>query len=133
MTSYVLDTNIISLILRRDAQVLAQFQEVVLADSTILACPVVWYEIRRGLLARDAKGQMQRFEVLFENFTWQDYDQADWALAVDLWTQRRSQGLPIGDADLLIGVFAHNRGAAVVTDNVKDFVGLNLTIENWAD
>ena len=33
--------------------------------------------------------------------------------------------------DLLIAVFAHNRNASLVTDNEKDFVELDITIENW--
>jgi predicted nucleic acid-binding protein len=91
----------------------------------------VWYEIRRGLLAKDAKSQMHDFEALFTRFVWQDYTQSDWTLGSELWFQRRAQGKPIHDADLLIGVFTRNRGATLVTDNAKDFSGLNLSIENW--
>jgi predicted nucleic acid-binding protein len=83
------------------------------------------------LLAKNAQVQMQRFEALFELFVWQDYVAADWSLAATLWTQRCAQGKPISDADLLIGVFARNRSAILVTNNEKDFVGLGVTVENW--
>lgn len=131
MTTYVLDTNVVSLILRGDLAVRRHFRQVLTADSPILGCPVVWYEVHRGLLARDAKGQMIQFEALFENFIWQDYTHADWTLAASLWAHRRGEGLPIGDADLLIGVFARNRDAVLVTDNEKDFAGLGITVQNW--
>jgi tRNA(fMet)-specific endonuclease VapC len=131
MTLYVLDTNIVSLVLRRDPTVLAQFKQVLTPENVILGCPVVWYELRRGLLAKDAKQQLKRFESLFSAFVWQDYTANDWALAATLWANRRGQGRPVGDADLLISVFARNRNAILVTDNEKDVAGLGLTVENW--
>jgi predicted nucleic acid-binding protein len=48
MASYVLDTNIVSLILRGDTQVRENFEKIVNPDNIILGCPVVWYELRRG-------------------------------------------------------------------------------------
>ncbi len=131
MTVYVLDTNIISLIMRQHPTVRARFDAALGPQNDFLGCPVVWYEVRRGLLARDARNQIADFEFLFSTFLWQDYTQADWTLAASLWMQRRSQGLPIGDADLLIAVFARNRGAVLVTDNEKDFAGLGVTVDNW--
>ena len=37
----------------------------------------------------------------------------------------------LGDADRLIGVFARNRNAVLVTDNDRDFVHLGVSLENW--
>lgn len=74
---------------------------------------------------------MKRFEELFATFVWQDYTLVDWSLAATLWAQRRTQGIPIGDADLLIGVFAINRDAILITDNEKDFIELGVVVENW--
>jgi len=87
--------------------------------------------LHRGLIAKDAKAQMARVERLYTPFQWQDYDQRDWSLAATLWAQRRAQGRPISDADLLIAVFTINRNAVLATDNEKDFDGLNVTVENW--
>ncbi len=131
MTNYVLDTNIVSLILRRNASVDERFNQVLTPNNLILGCPTVWYELRRGLLAKDAKAQMKRFEALYATFEWQDYASADWHLAANLWLGRRTLGIPIGDADLLIGVFARNRNAVLVTDNEKDFVNLDIVLANW--
>jgi len=74
---------------------------------------------------------MQYFQRLFATFVWQDYTRNDWEQAATLWVHRRVKGLPIGDADLLIGVFALNRDAVLVTNNEKDFAGLGITVENW--
>ena len=130
MTSYVLDTNIISLILREHPAVTARMNAISMGNI-VLGCPMVWHEVRRGLLARDAKAQMALFENLFATFQWQDYTRDDWSLAAEWWAQRRAAGQPIADADLLIAVFAHNRNAALVTDNEKDFADLGVNVENW--
>ena len=132
MTRYVLDTNTVSLILRRDPIILRHLAVILTPDNVVLGCPVVWYEVQRGLLAKDARVQMQRFEKLFATFHWQDYTWSDWELAAILWVGRRTQGKPIHDADLLIGVFARNRDAVLITDNEKDFIDLGVAVENWA-
>ncbi len=132
MTFYVLDTNIVSLILRRDAPTLKRFEAILVPDNLIIACPLVWYEVRRGLLKRDAQRQMRRFLELFATFAWQDYTQADWALAADLWAERHKQGLPIEDADLVIGAFARSRSAVLATNNASHFQRLGIIIEDWS-
>lgn len=65
MTRYVLDTNIVSFILKRDPRIRSRLEHVLALDSVFLGCPVVWYELQRGLHARDAKRQMSRLERLF--------------------------------------------------------------------
>lgn len=129
--NYVFDTNIISAIIRSDSKVIARMSSVIAPSDTILGCPMVWYEARRGLLAKDARSQIRRFEGFFARFQWDNFTPEDWALAADLWTIRRKMGAPIEDADLLIGVFARNRNAILITNNEKDFVALGITIENW--
>jgi len=131
MTRYVIDTNIIALRLRNSENVKQHLSHIVQSQDVVIGCPVVWYEVRRGLLQRDAKGQMMRFTLLFSGFEWQDYTINDWTLASELWAKRSLLGKPVGDADLMIAVFTINRNAILVTDNEKDFVDLGVTIENW--
>src|SRR5689334_5160691 len=100
MTTYVLDTNIVSLVLRNQALVRARLSEALSPENIILGCPVVWYEVRRGLIARDARRQIGTFDSVFAVFVWQDLNQTDWSLATDLWARRRASGSPISDADL---------------------------------
>lgn len=131
MITYVLDTNIISLILRKEATVAARLEEVQSTRHRMFGCPAVWYEVRRGLLYRDSKAQMSHFFLLFDRFEWQDYTVDDWRLAAEIWANLRANGRQIADADLLIAVFALNRNAILVTDNEADFAGISVTIENW--
>jgi len=128
---YVLDTNIISFIIGNDPVVKARFDQIRTGDNLILACPTVWYEIRRGLLARNAATKVAYAQRLFSLLKWEDYKFEDWALAAELWVKRRAMGRPISENDLLIATFTINRNAILVTDNTKDFSGLLVNLENW--
>jgi tRNA(fMet)-specific endonuclease VapC len=131
MTAYVFDTNVVSQLLRRNHRVESHFKQILLPETLIIGCPLVWYEIQRGLLKLDARRQLKEFETLFQGFEWQNYTLSDWAMAAVLWSQRHKNGIPIADADLLIGAFARTRNAILVTNNVTDFVNLGLTVEDW--
>ena len=131
MSTYLLDTNVISLILRRDRVVERKTEQVLAANALVVLSPVVFYEIERGLLKRDAKKQKEFFENLISKFEWHDIDRIDWEEAAQLWMERENLGRPIDDANLLIAVQAKRSGAILVTDNEKDFDGLGVKVENW--
>jgi predicted nucleic acid-binding protein len=59
MTRYVLDTNILAAFLRDESEVVKRISEAAQANAEFLLCPIVFYEILRGLLHRGAKTQLQ--------------------------------------------------------------------------
>lgn len=131
MRSYVFDTNIVSYIIRNEGWIQPYLRTIYLPTNTFIACPVVHYEVQRGLLVRDARSQMMRFERLFARFSWQEYIREDWQLAADLWQHHQAIGKPIADADLLIAVFTIRQQATLVTSNHKDFVATGVKLEVW--
>ncbi len=131
MTTYLLDTNIISSVLRRDSLVERRAEEAFAANATILLSPVAYYETKRGLLKRDAKRQMAFFEKWMSQLVWRDLEREDLDLAAQLWATREKLGRPIEDADVLIAAQAKRLEAILVTDNEKDFHSLGITVENW--
>lgn len=131
MSNYLLDTNIISRIVREDPQITRRFEHLLTGEHLFWGCPLVYFEVKRGLIARDAHAQLKRFEDLHSVFYWSDYHRDDWQLASEIWAKRRLVGRPISDADLLIAVYATNRSAILVTNNTKDFVDLNVQLEDW--
>jgi tRNA(fMet)-specific endonuclease VapC len=133
MSIYLLDTNIISAILRRVPLVQNRLRDSVPAHDQIWLSAVVYYESKRGLLKRDAKNQMESLELLTTRFEWCDVIQDDWERAAHMWASRFKIGRPIEDADLLIAAQAKRLNAILVTDNAKDFDGLNVSIENWRE
>jgi len=129
---YVLDTNILTALLRKEETATRHVQQALNANAEFLMCPVVFYELYRGLLHRDAKRQQSFFLQFTANFAWDDLVREDWEEAAQLWAGLRRGGRPIDDdADLLIGTFAARRSAIVVTDNVKHFALLGVPVENW--
>lgn len=131
MTRYLLDTNIFAAILRRNQEVIQQTTQALADGNEFLLCPVVFYEVYRGLLYRDAGRRLSFFLDYTREFMWQDFTRADWQRAARLWAALRQQGQPIADADLLIGAFAAERQAVVVTANEKHFEPLGVMTENW--
>ena len=131
MTSYLLDTNIISAVIRKEVPAEQALRRAVSREDTILLSAIIFYEVKRGLLKRDAKKQMDALEHLVGQFAWCDVAHDDWEQAAQLWAEREKAGRPIEDADVLIAAQAKHLGAILVTDNEKDFEGLGVKVENW--
>lgn len=131
MTTFLLDTNILSAILRKETAVEQRFRQAIVDDDNLLLSVVVYYEIKRGLLKRDARKQMVTFEYLSNQLAWCDVIIEDWELAARLWSERFKHGKPIADADVLIAAQARRLDAILVTDNTKDFDDLGVKTENW--
>lgn len=64
-------------------------------------------------------------------FRWVDYDSDMWTQAAELWAIERRRGRAHDDADLLIAAFARKLGATMVTNNVADFVSLDVLVVDW--
>lgn len=128
---YVLDSNIITALLKKEAITSRHISEALATDAEFLMCPVVYYEVYRGLLHRDAKKQLGFFLQFTSTFYWDDLNHDDWERAAKYWASLHAKGNPIEDADLLIGTYAAQRDAIVVTDNESHFLPLGLSIENW--
>ena len=129
---YVLDTNILTALLRQENTAVESVQEALFANAEFIMCPVVFYELYRGLLHRDARKQQGFFLNLIATFTWDDLTRHDWEEAARTWARLRGIGRAVAnDADLLIGTFAMRRNAVVVTDNTNDFAPLGVPFENW--
>jgi tRNA(fMet)-specific endonuclease VapC len=128
---YVLDTNIVTALLRNETKTIEYTARAAAANAEFLLCPVVFYEALRGLLHRNAQKQKQRLLDYAATFIWDNFTRADWENAAELWATLRGQGIQVSDADLLIGVYAQQRQAVVVTANEKHFVPLGVQTENW--
>jgi tRNA(fMet)-specific endonuclease VapC len=128
----VLDTNIVSAILRRHEGVRARLKEELRENSIVHLCPVVYFEVLRGLRHKDAHGQERRFHALASNLNRDSLEHGDWVMAAHMWAHARSRGRRSDDdADVLIAAYARTRGATVVTANTKDFEVFDLPLENW--
>lgn len=128
---YVPDTNILSYVLQRRQVTIDRFAAAAKTDAEIFLCPVVYYEIRRGLLDKGVARQITDFDRLTADLIWVEVERPMWEDAANSWATDKRKGRPHQDADLLIAAFARVLQATVVT-NDSDFRGLNVPVENWA-
>jgi predicted nucleic acid-binding protein len=121
MTTFALDTNIISFILRGDIVASDRLKRENDCGNAFIIPPLVYYEIRRGLLADNAKKLIQPFvdfceEISIGEMTLEVYDEA-----ARHYDSRRRIGRPVGDMDVLIAAFCIVNGYTLVTHNTKHF------------
>ena len=65
MKKALLDTNILSYFLRGETQVVKKFREYQQFHSYLTFSVLTYYEIKSGLLYKDAKNLLQQFEIRF--------------------------------------------------------------------
>ena len=131
---YVLDTNIVSAIMRSDAEVLRRLQETNRRD-VLLPQPVV-AELAYGIarLPKSKRRQLleERFAMLaatLEKIAWTDAVSSAFGEIKALLERR---GRPIEDFDAAIAAHALAHAATLVTANVKHMASIPALLhENW--
>jgi len=130
---YALDTNIVSYILRGD-KALKDKLTLERTNGNISVIPLmVYYEVKRGLLAKDATNKMKFFETLCENLGIHELTKSDMNTAANIYADLKRIGKPIDDSDLLIAAQCITNGYTLVTNNTKHFENIvDLKFVNWA-
>lgn len=132
MSRWVLDAHIISAVMRQEPPVLGRCDAAMAQRGILLLCPVVLYEIERGLMALpEATRRRQAFEHLKASLAYREPDRRVWLRAAQMWAAERGAGRTRSDDDLLIAAFADVHTATVVTRNLRDFEGLGVPVEDW--
>ena len=130
--TYVLDTNIITAILKGNERIKLKAQKVILEGNKIFINGISYYETKRGLLAINATAQLERFEQFCKKFglvlleTQDIFDKAS-----EIYADLRHKGKLIKDADILIASMVLHKNFILVSDDT-DFNRIEgLKIENW--
>jgi Predicted nucleic acid-binding protein, contains PIN domain len=131
VTRYLLDTNIISDLIRnpqgRAAKRIAKAGEDAICTSIIVAAELRYGCAKSGSarLIKAVEDVLGEIEVLpFEAPADADYG--------DIRTTLEAAGTPIGSNDMLIAAHARTLGATVVTANTQEFKRVGgLKVENW--
>jgi predicted nucleic acid-binding protein len=127
----LLDTNIITFVLRERDSVLRRFTEALASDVPFVSSDVVDYEIRRYLVLKGANRQLERYEALSRDWRVVSLTRHDWHAAAKLWAEIHRAGRSIEDRDLLIAISALKEQATVVTNNTRHFEGLGIPLVDW--
>jgi len=137
MSAYLLDTNLISCILKRQTgsqRANSKLQSLLKQNALILISPIVFYELARLLYKKKAEKQLASLEKLVNFLNWCDLNRTTWESGSKLWAKCRRKGRPTGegiDADVLIAAQAKEHNAIVITDNVRHFQYLGVNYESW--
>jgi tRNA(fMet)-specific endonuclease VapC len=132
--SYLLDTNIVSLIIKRDLKVYQKIEDVKAQRKSIFISCITYFEIKRGFLAVAAPKQRERFNQLC-----QDYqiilldDLAILEKAAEIHAHLRLRGLPIQTEDILIAATAIVKSLIVVSNDSDLLRVEGLSLENWVE
>ena len=131
MTRYLLDTNVLSDLVRNpQGRVMTQIAEV--GDQAICTSIIVAAELRFGAAKRASERltlQLERILAAIEILPFEPPADAAYA---QLRAKLEAAGTPIGGNDLLIAAHALVSGCVVVTDNEREFGRVSgLGVENW--
>ncbi len=131
MTGYLLDTNILSDLVRdpqgRIAQRIAEVGDDAISTSIIVAA-----ELRFGAAKKGSKRLTLQLERILSAIDIQPFDAPADAAYAQLRVQLEASGSPIGGNDMLIAAQALAMDCTVVTDNVREFARVGgLRVENW--
>ena len=135
MTTYALDTNIISFMLKQNAGIINSYRSANDLGHTFVIPVVAYYEIRRGFLAVNATVQMQAYEDLCDVFEVVEMSLEAWEKAAQIWSALRKSGSPLGkdDGDIFIAAQCIVNGYTLVTDNISDFTRVDgLRYISWS-
>lgn len=132
MHRYLLDTNILSALIKHPHSVLAQkigrMPRDTFCTSVIVAC-----ELRYGVEKKASESLTAKVELLLNEIDilpleYEPVNQHYAALRVFL----ERQGQIIGANDMLIAAHALSLEAILITDNVREFARIpDLKLENW--
>jgi len=130
--TYVLDTNIITSILKGNEKVKRKVREVIVGEEEIFINGISYYEIKRGLLAANATAQLSRFDLLCERLGLILLnDKSIFDEAAEIYATLSKKGAIIEDADILIASVVKASKFILISDDTHFNRIQGVRIENW--
>lgn len=133
MSGYLLDTNIISEVIRNPGGRVARRIEQV-GPKEIFTSIIVASELRYGCAKKASPKLLKKVESILETIPVLPLDIPADAVYGGIRAELEAAGQPIGMNDLLIAAQAHALGLTLVTDNTGEFSRVRgLNVENWLE
>ena len=132
MKPSMLDTDILSEFLRGNLKVIAKVDEHLQEYGFINLSIITYYEILNGLLYKDARKQLGRFEAFIALNKVIPLTLRTAKTAAVIHADLRKKGTEIGHTDTLIAGIAIANGLELITNNTEHFKRIKgLNIANW--
>jgi tRNA(fMet)-specific endonuclease VapC len=133
LSGYLLDTNIISDIIRNPTGLAARRIEQT-DPKDICTSIIVAAELRYGCAKKGSAKLLAKVEAMLEIIPVLPLDVPADSEYGGIRSELEAEGQTIGLNDLLIGAHAHALGLTLVTDNIREFNRVRgLSVENWLE
>ena len=131
MSRYLLDTNIISELVRNpQGPVAAKIRAV--GEAKVCTSIIVAAEMRFGVIRKSSPRLTMQVDKVLGALDVMPFEEPAEIAYGELRHQLETAGTPIGANDMLIAAHAMAQGLTVVTDNVREFRRVEgLRVENW--
>ena len=128
----MLDTDMLSEFFRNNPKVVLKVDEHLKEFGFISLSIITYYEILNGLLYKDAKKQLIRFNEFVELNTIIPLTLPSAKIAANIKANLRKKGNEIGHTDTLIAGIAISNNLQLITNNTTHFRRIKeLDIANW--
>jgi len=131
MTNYLLDTNILSDLVRNpQGQIAAHIRKV--GESRVGTSIIVASELRYGAERKGSARLKLQLEAVLGALEVLSFEAPADEFYSRIRVELEALGKPVGSNDLLIAAHALSLGRAFVTDNTREFSRVRgLKVENW--
>src|SRR6185312_2122794 len=132
MKQSILDTDILSEFLRGNIKVIKKVDEHLKEYGFVSLSIITYYEILNGLLYKDARKQMERFEQFVELNKVVPLTIRTARISANIQAELRNKGIEIGHTDTLIAGVAMASELQLITNNTDHFKRIKgLDFANW--
>ncbi len=132
MKPSILDTDILSEFLRGNPKVIAKVDEHLKEYGFINLSIITYYEILNGLLYKDARKQLEKFEDFVTLNQVIPLTIRTVRIAAKIQADLRKKGEEIGHTDTLIAGIAMANELQLITNNTNHFKRVrSLELDNW--
>lgn len=132
MTLYLLDTNILSEMVRNGRQSQALHRLTRVGEANVRTSIIVAAELRYGTAKLGSADMTHRVEAVLQSVPVLALEPAAALHYGTVRAELEAAGQPIGPNDLFIAAHALTIGATLVTANEREFRRVrDLTVENW--
>lgn len=132
MKQAIIDTDTLSFFFRNRQEVVDKLNQYLELYGVLSLSIVTYYEVLNGLLYKDAKRQLEKFERFIELNQILPFDLNVARKAAEIYADLRKKGLVIGHNDVLIAATAIVNDLVLVTNNTNHFGRISeLVLDNW--
>jgi len=134
MTTYALDTNIVSYFLKGNPAIVTKMRLENNKGNQFIIPPIVYFEIQNWLLKNNSNSKMTVFKKMYSAGGIGVIDKAVLDIASTVKLKMQQQGKGISDDDLFIAAYCIRHNLSLVTNNVRHFMYVeDMKILNWAE